>query len=366
MAKIIKAGFIFVGLFLTGIFSVVTAQHMKIYVGTYTSIDGSKGVQFYDFDQATGRTSFLRTLPMSNPSFLAKKGQMLYAVNEDNEGMLSAVDIKSGAVVDVLPTKGAHPCHVALSPNLPVAVVSNYTGGSLILFSLKEDGRLDRQEDFIAFNGNSIDRERQTQSHIHSAFFSADGKQLFVSDLGADLIYVYEIEQKTEGLRFRSIGNIKTKKGGGPRHLVVADDAKTLYSVLELTGELEVFQYKKGGWHSVQVLPIYTKDFIGKHGAADIKISPDRKFVYATNRGDANVIACYEVLRNNTLRAKSITSTGGISPRNLNISENGQWVFVTNQQSNEITVFRRNQKTGELLADRSSSISISKPVCLIY
>lgn len=349
-----------------GLFSTAVAQTTTLYVGTYTAKGGSDGIQCYEFDESNGQTSFKSTLKMSNPSFLAKSGKVLYAVNEDNEGMVSAVDLQTGALLNQLPTKGAHPCHVAVSSSLPVIVVSNYSGGSLTLFSINENGSLGQQEDFIQFNGSSVNTDRQSKSHIHSAFFAKDGKRLFVSDLGADLIYVYEVKENSGRFTFHRIDTIAVKKGGGPRHVVVGADVKTLYSVLELTGELAVFQEKDGEWKNTQILPIYATGFAGEHGAADIKISRDGRYIYATNRGDANVIVCYEVLKDKSLRVKDVTSTKGISPRNLNISKSGKWVFVTNQVSNAITVFKRNPKNGTLHAVDSSMIAVQKPVCVIY
>lgn len=353
-------------LLVVGLFSTALAQKSTLYLGTYTGTGGSNGGQCYDFDDATGHASFVKTLEMSNPSFLAKKGDVLYAVNEDNEGMVSAVDLKTGKILNALSTNGAHPCHVAVSSSLPVIAVSNYSGGSLVLFSVTEDGRLNKQEDFIPFKGSSINKERQSASHIHSAFFSTDGKKLFVSDLGADLIYVYEVSKAGDGFALRPVDKIQVKKGGGPRHLVVAD-AKTIYSVLELTGELEVLQQdNKGDWKSKQVLPIYEKGFVGEHGASDVKMSADGKYVYAANRGDANVIVCYEVLKNKALRLRTVTPTGGVSPRNLNISNNGAWVFVSNQVSNTVTIFQRDSRKGTLNAVDTATIAVSKPVCVIY
>ncbi|TDQ76710.1 lactonase family protein [Sphingobacterium yanglingense] len=357
---------VFLGLSVPGFFLNVQAQTAKLYVGTYTSAGGSEGVQLYDFEAATGASTFSGTIPMDNPSFLARKGQMLYAVNENNEGRVTAIDLESRAIMGTLPTKGAHPCHVSLSPTKPVLVVSNYSSGSLALFSLKDDGSLNQEEDFIQFKGSSINKDRQSSSHIHSAFFSKDGSRLFVSDLGADLIYIYEIQQEGTRYSLQRVDSISTPKGSGPRHVVVSDDAKCIYAVLELTGEVAVFQQKNNQWVNTQVLPVYDEGFKGEHGGADIKMSVNGKFVYATNRGDANVIACYEVMKNKMLRLKSIVSTGGNSPRNLNISADGNWGFVTNQISNQISVFKRNTRTGALAINESVAISVSKPVCLIF
>ncbi|ERJ60569.1 lactonase family protein [Sphingobacterium paucimobilis] len=361
-----RVGAFFLGILISVLFSDLIAQTTKFYVGTYTSPTGSKGVQLYDFEVHTGKSVFSNTIPMDNPSFLARKGQVLYAVNENNEGRLTAIDLENNTIIGALPTKGAHPCHVAISPTQPVAVVSNYTGGSLLLVSLKEDGSLDREEDFIQFKGSSVNKDRQSGSHVHSAFFSADGSKLFVSDLGADLIYIYGVEQKGDGYSLHRIDSIPTPKGTGPRHVVVSDDARCVYAVLELTGEVAVFHEKDSRWVNTQILPIYAEGFVGEHGGADIKISKDGKFIYATNRGDANVVASYQVKKDKTLHLKSILSTGGNSPRNLNISEDDSRVFITNQISNQITVFKRNKHTGALEAEKSAWVDVSKPVCLIF
>ncbi|MDR2284398.1 MAG: lactonase family protein, partial [Sphingobacterium sp.] len=208
MINLSKVFAVFLGLSVPSLFLNIQAQTAKLYVGTYTSAGGSEGAQLYDFEVATGASTFSGTIPMDNPSFLARKGQMLYAVNENNEGRLTAIDLESRAIVGTLPTKGAHPCHVSLSPTKPVLVVSNYSSGSLVLFSLKDDGSLNQEEDFIQFEGSSINKGRQSSSHIHSAFFSADGSRLFVSDLGADLIYIYEIQQKGARYSFHRIDSI--------------------------------------------------------------------------------------------------------------------------------------------------------------
>lgn len=361
--KTIANFFVLLSLMLGGSPYATYAQHTKMYVGTYTSNSDSKGVYIFDFDEKTGQAILSSTIVMSNPSFLARKGNILYAVNEDTQGQLSAYDLEKGILLNQYSTEGMHPCHVALSPVIPVAVVSNYSSGSLCLYSLNEDGSIAHMDDFLQFKGSGPDKKRQEGPHIHSAFFTKDGSEVYVSDLGTDKIYVFSIEQRDGKYKFVKRHEIPTKAGGGPRHLAFSEDQQTFYSILELTGEVQVFRKSANEWKSVQILPLYSPGFDGEHGGADIKITEDGSYVLATNRGTANVLCIYEILKDGKLKKRQITSVLGDSPRNLNVSPSSNHVFITNQNTNNLIILPFQQgKVGEKLQE----IEIPKPVCVIF
>lgn len=343
----------------------LSAQVKPLYVGSYTS-NGSKGVHIYNFDESSGNAVLQQVIAASNPSFLARKDHILYMVLENTEGEVAAYDLRKNQFLNTLPTRGAHPCHISLSPTAPLVVVSNYSGGSLALYSLLPNGDLDKMEDFKAFNKSSVNKERQAQSHIHSAFFSDDGQYLFVSDLGADLIYQFKIVgDQTSGYRFVLVHEIKTKVGGGPRHVVITENGRRIYVVLELTGELEVFEESNGKWASKQVVPIYHHGYHGEHGAGDIKMTADKKFIYATNRGDAHVVGVYEVLKSGKLKQVQLLSVGGESPRNVQLSPDEKWVLIANQKTGHIQIFERNEQTGKI-TQRDKTLEVPSAVCSIF
>lgn len=340
------------------------AQKLPLYIGTYTSGSQSEGVYLYNFNQKNGEATFQQSIAMSNPSFLARNGHILYAVNEDTEGKVTAYNLKTNQILSQMDTGGAHPCHIAYSTAFPILLVSNYSGGSLSMYSLEKDGAIRRLEQHIQFTSSSVDKQRQDAAHIHSAFFSKNGKRAYVSDLGADLIYEYGIEKHDDTYTLKELSCIEVKKGGGPRHLTFTKDENVLYSVLELTGEIEVLRKVGGNWESHQVIPIYDNYFEGEQGAADIKISQDGKYVYATNRGAANVIVTYEVLKDGKLKQVQVLPVGGISPRNLNLSPNNKWLFVGNQESQQVSIFEINRDGS--LHKSSHEIKVPKPVCVIF
>jgi 6-phosphogluconolactonase len=99
-------------------------------------------------------------------------------------------------------------------------------------------------------------------------------------------------------------------------------------------------------------------------GAADIHVSPDGEFLYASNRGDANELIIFKIDRENgKLEKTAHQSTLGKAPRNFNFDPSGKFLLAANQSSDEIVIFNRDEKSG-LLTDTKNRISVGKPVCL--
>lgn len=347
--------------------STLFAQTIPMVLGSYTRTDNSKGLYIYDFDAQTGLTTLRTDMILSNPSFVAQRGHMLYTVNENQVGAVSALQWNDKVLTlqNTLPSQGAHPCHIVLHPRLPLLVVSNYSSGSLVLYSLAADGKLKRQEDLIQFTGSGADTVRQKSPHVHSAFFNVQGDRLYVSDLGTDRIIEYTIDQTGETYAFRQLSVIQALAGTGPRHLSINAAGDKIYSVEELTATLSYYENKNGQWLRKQSLRINPEGFVGKQGAADIKITPDGKHLYATDRGDANVIAHYKIKKNGQLQKINVYSVLGRSPRNFNFSPDGKFLLIANQQSNEVVIYKRNIRTGAL-KDSKQRIGVSQPVCIVF
>lgn len=349
----------------------VFSQKMDFYIGTYTENTASEGIYKYSFDPNTGDVEFVNSIRTPNPSFLSKSGDRLLAVNElgNGKGGLSLFDISNGQMVflDSAGTGGDHPCHVITNKNGTVVLVSNYSGGSLATFGLAHDRRKIIAQEVLAYGGSGPNKDRQNAPHIHSAFFDQQDL-IYVSDLGTDQIYIYRLDLSSGAgfsIKLGEVSVVNTLLGGGPRHLDFHHAGNTLYSLQELTGQLAVFQKEGDEWTLKQVLSIFGDGYEGQQGAADVKISPDGKYVYATNRGEANVIVLYEVLPNGLLEWKEQYPTKGSGPRNFNFSPDGNFLLVANQQSNEVVIFQRDQVTGELI-DTGKRIAVPAPVCIVF
>lgn len=353
----------------------ILAQHVHLIIGTYTDNGKSEGIYVYDFDMAAGTAALVSTTVSDNPSFLALSadGKYLYTVNEngDGKGAVSAYayDDEAGTLtfLNRQLTQGDHPCHVATDSLGTHVIVSNYSGGSISVFPIGPAGSLGGMVQQIHHQGNGPDPQRQLAPHVHSAFFNPDETQLFVQDLGTDQVNIYDFqpENLTAPLSV-AVPFIETVPGGGPRHVAISADGRFLYVVLEMAASVAVYQQREGRWIAIQEESINEADFDGADGAADIRLSPDGKFLYASNRGDANTLAIYGVdAASGKLTRVGNQSVLGRGPRNFTLSPDGKYMLVANQQTDEVVIFGRDTDTG-LLTDTGNRIAAGSPVCLVF
>jgi 6-phosphogluconolactonase len=347
-------------------------QNANLVLGTYSK-KGSKGIYLYNFDTTTGKAVLLSNTDSSvNPSFLtlSKDRQFVYAVGEVDEGKVSVYAVKNNQLVLLQQrvTKSANPCYVTLSPDQRTLFVANYTGGSITSYHRFADGLLSNPQQFIQHQGSSIIKERQDKAHVHSTIFSPDGKYLLTPDLGMDEVAIYPFNANASpSLNVEKASIIKSTPGSGPRHLAFSKNGKYLYIVEEISGTVTVYNYSKGKAVFLQKVLLHAADYKGIPGSADIHLSPDGLYLYASNRGTENNIAKLNILPNGKLVSNSIQyfSTQGEKPRNFNITADGKWLLVGNQDSDTIVIFKRNLSNGDLIPT-GNTISVSMPVCIQF
>ena len=344
----------------------------NLLVGTYTK-KGSQGIYVLSFDTSTGKAvEISHTNGCINPSYLtiSKDHAQVYAVNESTEGKVSVYEFADNKLnlVQEKSSKGADPCYIQLSPDQTNLFVANYSSGSITSYHRFADGRLSNPQQFIQHSGSSINKSRQEKAHLHGVFFSSDGKYVLTPDLGSDEISIYPYQIKNgPPLQLQKASKIQSEPGAGPRHLCFSKNGKYLYVIEELTGTISVYNFVKGVAHFIQKVNLHPSNFKGMAGSADIHLSPDDLYLYATNRGNENNIVCLKVLPGGKLDQKSIQyySTEGKSPRNFTLNKEGNWLLVANQDSDNIIAFRRNIQTGAL-SSQGVSIKLSMPVCLLF
>lgn len=354
----------------------------NLLVGTYTG-SGSDGIYVYRFDTDSGRVSPVSSAKAENPSYLvaSRDGRHVYAVNElpgdagpaSVRGGVSAFDFdaKTGALkfVNRVSAQGNDPCYLSLSPDGRYLVVANYSvasdpGGSFSVFPVEATGALGAAVLNVHHEGTGPVKGRQDGAHVHSTVFSPDGKYLFVQDLGADKLYSYRYTPDgSRGL----IGPTESrytlaKAGSGPRHLVFGANGRFAYVTNELNASVDVYRYDDGRLAHVETVPMTAPGFAGKVGGGALHLSPDGRFLYATNRGDANDIVIYAVnAADGKLTLVGRQSSLGKTPREFAIDPSGKWLIVGNQDSDSVFVFRRDIASGRL-EPNPARIRIDKPV----
>ena len=355
-------------LFLFPVFAQEYTYHLLI--GTYTNTGKSQGIYSFDLNMKTGvDTQKSVATGVSNPSFLTitPDKKFVYSVNESSNGGAAnsfSFNEKNGklTLLNTSQTNSDGPCYITSTDNH--VFTANYGGGSLSVFGRKADGTLTNTEQVIQHVGKSINTERQNEPHVHQVILSPDKKYLLVNDLGTDKVTVYKYNPAATSNVLIPFDTLSVKPGSGPRHSVFSKDGKKLYLIHEIDGSVSVIRMNDGKLSLIQQTTVVKNDKV-VIGAADIHLSPDEKYLYATNRGTANDITCFSVDKEGKLTFKQQISTGGDGPRNFAISPDGKYILVAHQKTNNIVIFKRDSKTG-LLTKTDKQIEVGAPVCVLF
>ena len=364
--------------FLLALLSVISisasSQKSFLFIGGYNDKAPGKGIYVYSFDAATGKASWIsNTEGIVNPSYLTvdPQGKFVYACTDTRTpgaGSVSAFsfDKKTGAIqfINKQPAGGDNPVYISLHKTRKWVTIGTYTSGTLAVFPLNEDGSLRPFTQNIQHTGNSI-RPNQTKPHVHAVVFSPSHDRLFVPDLGLDKIKIYRFNDKS-ATPLQDTTFTSTKPGGGPRHFTFHPNGKYAYLLEEMGGAVMAYRYNaaKGKLDSLQRILTHPADSVGSFHSADIHVSPDGKFLYASNRTRQNNIAIFSIDKNSgKLKLLGYESTRGTTPRNFVIDPSGKYLLVANQGSGNIVIFKRNLQTG-LLTATGEEIKAPEPTCL--
>lgn len=346
---------------------------LYLIVGTYTTGE-SDGIYVYQFDTISGYSKYKGMVKVDNPSYLAisKDEKFVYSVTETDNATAAAnafsFDKKDGSLklINTQLTGGGDPCYITVDKTGKHVMTANYSGGSLTVFDVEENGALTAATQLISFTGKGTDPQRQTKPHIHCACFSPDGRYLFADDLGTDKIHKFDVNTDASGnyLKIGTPPSFKVADGAGPRHLEFSPNGKFAYLITEMSGAVIAFNYDAINGNLTEIQSIQA-DTLNAKGSADIHVSPDGKFLYASNRLHGDGIAIFSINQADGKLTKVGYQNTDVHPRNFVITPNGKYLLAANRDSDKIQVFLIDKTTG-LLRDTFKSIELDMPVCLKF
>lgn len=310
---------------------------------------GNKGITLFDFDEKSGSLTTLSSNDASeNPSFLSMSENGVLAACEkiktcSVEGYLWDEDGKSLKKAGALSVQGTAMCHVMAWPGRKFASVSNYMTGDFAVVSL-ENGICPK--DLVKLEphfGVGFDSKfRQEAPHVHSTMVSPSGNYLLVADLGLDQVFVYKINCDTGDVELApEASQLHTPPGEGPRHMAFSPDGKFYYLVTEMGCKLFCYSWdeENASFTHLQTQPLLPDDFEGFNLSADIHISSDGKFVYASNRGADSIAVFARDLKNGELSLVTHFKLDGAGPRNFCIAEDSKYLAAACQNSGDLLLY---------------------------
>jgi len=341
-----------------------------------TSPSTSQGIYAYNFDSATGELAQIGlAVAAENPTFfvLSPDGKMVYSVNEvrqfegKNMGSVSSFtfDKKKASMANVnkVGSMGGGPTHITVDHTGRCVFAANYGGGSVVSFRVDDQGRLSEAVSFFQYPPEGEKR----RSHAHRVTVSPDNRFLLVNDLGLDVIHVYRLDAATAKLTPHDPPVWKAKTGYGPRALRFHPNGKWAYCVNELKPTVNVLEWdsKNGVLTTLQDISLVPEGYQGLAAPADIVFDKKMRFAYVASRLD-DFMATFTVSpKTGKLTFLEKTSCGGKRPRHLALDPSDGWLLVANQDSDLISVFPRDKKTGRL-SNSGKSFPLARPECLVF
>jgi len=348
-------------------------------VGTYTDLDAlahqphapSSGEGIYGLTMTTdGKLVEREVVKSLNPAVLIPHSSepMMYAIVETIQGtgdveQYQVASDSSLSLVDSFSASGKSTCYLALSPQKDVAIVINYWDAIIELVRVDESGKLGEQiQSFKQYYRPTTewrqveDREdhwtnRQVGPHAHCAHFWKDW--VFIPDLGENAVFQYRYNPDEKQLRPDT--HIEFEPGSGPRHMAMHPSLDICYISNELFNTVCVAALDDTE-PTVKKARLVPQQYVSTlenreqtSYVSEIKLSPDSRFLYVSNRGD-NSLAIFKVLDDGKLDRIGLVPTGGKFPRHFSITPCGNAIIVANQDSSKLVLFHRDIETGLLSA----------------
>lgn len=364
-----------------------------LYVGTHRRPhrdeppDIAFGIYAFGKEGPADRLSALGMTEAAQPGWIAfhPSRRFLYAVNEvrnfgsvDVGGVSAyAIDPKSGMLKLLNARRTAPlPCHCEVDASGHYLLVATVGGGSVHLFPLASDGRLEPEADSHRHSGSSVHPRRQTSPHAHGIGIDRANRFVLVPDLGVDQLMVYELACQRGRLIPRPERSVHLPPGSGPRHVAFDSRARFVYLMNELSATITVFAYDsaRGALRPIQTIDTLPDDFHGLRLGAEIAIHPARPYLYATTRSHGSsgeppvrgldTIVWFEIDEGHgTLRLRGRMPSGGEIPRTFTFDATGERLYVGHQCSGTIVSFEIDSTTGAPVAT-GEVVATPVPVCL--
>ncbi|MSU24025.1 MAG: lactonase family protein [Opitutus sp.] len=342
-----------------------------IFLGTYTK-NGSRGIYAVRLDGATGALS-PPTIAAETPNpawiTLSPDKKFLYAIHASQAQAVGfSVDATRAQLspLPATPSPAAQPpAHLAVDASGRTLIAANYREGYVASMPIGADGSLGAPT-AIKHTGQGPNPTRQDKSYVHSVTLSPDNRFAVVCDLGLDKIFTYALDPATAQLTPANPPWVATAPGAGPRHFKFGVDGKHAYALNEINNTVAAYDYDatRGALTPRQTLPTLPADFKGETTSAEVRVHPNGKFLYSSNRGHDS-LAVFAIATTGLLTPVEIVPSGGKVPRNFAFSPDGTWLVCAHQDSNNLTVFRVDASTGRLTRTAHTA-NVPAAVCMLF
>jgi len=319
----------------------------------YVSQAPEQQIRVYELDPAMGTLADVQTVSVNGtPGSLTTDPhrQFLYASLRTTSSLASfRIEPTTGKLTFInavtLPA-GENAAHVATDRTGRWLVSASYSGGTVVVHGLGSDG---------AIQSPAI-QTVVTAKTAHCVAINRANNRLFVPHVTPNAVYQFKLDPATGRLT-----DAGTVPGGmehaGPRHLAFHPTGSFAYTSDEQGSSITGYHIGEGGLTAFQTLSTLPADFQGKNSTAEVKVHPNGRFVWVSNRGHDSLAGFSIDAENGRLTAIGQTPTEK-TPRSFEIDPSGRFLFGAGEGSGSLAIFRIDAEKGAL--ERIKTLSIGK------
>jgi 6-phosphogluconolactonase len=324
----------------------------------FVACAGGGAVDTLSLDPLSGQLEHVSRaagLPKVTALTLDPAGTLYAGVNgEPRRTVALALDPMSGTASPVGAREvPATTCFLSLRPDRGVLFSASYHEGLMAAYAVPQDS--------AGPDGSAGPvTEYRSGPNTHSAVPSPDGRFVYAASLGTDRISWFPLDAgagaaaASGGSVVRAAGHVDASRGSGPRFLRHSADGRRVYVSHERTGTVDVYS-RDAGSGALELLertsaveglglepgpirsPSTPDPGPGVVWCADIRLTPDERFVYVTERS-TSTIAAFAVGRGGRLSFLRRTETEA-QPRGIGIDPSGGWLLACGERSGRVTSY---------------------------
>lgn len=230
-------------------------------------------------------------------------------------------------------------CYIATDKTGRFLLCASYQGSLLAVYAIGSDGRVaDRPMQTLA-----------TRPNAHAIMTDPSNRFLFASCLGGDILMQQRFDAVSGRIAPNSPAEISTARGAGPRHFVFHPNRRWVYLLNELDATVNVYAFDdaKGLLRAIETVSAMPPGSTAKPSAADIHVTPDGRFLYASERATSTIAAFAIDAGTGRLSSRGNFPTE-TQPRGFAIDPRAAFLLAVGQQSHGLTVYAIDRDTGRL------------------
>jgi len=336
------------GSFVGALLMSATAASAATYM--YVGNAGTNEIIVFSLNPKNGELTEMEKLTV--PGITKAGGSMPMAVSPNKKflyvGFRGEPQVAAAFAIDGKSGKLKHLGNGKLADSMPYIhtdrsgkflLAASYPGHKVTVNPIGADGVVQEPKQILA-----------TPPNAHAILTDKSNRHVLVPSLGGDVVNQFKFDPASGTLSANEPAGTKTSEKAGPRHFRFSSNEKFVYLLNELDATIYVFDYdsKKGTLgRRVQMVSAMPPGVQVKPWAAELKLTPDGKYLYASER-TSSTLSAYKVDGASGVLTPVATISTEEQPRAFAIDPTSKFLYVVGEKSDKMTAYAIDAKTGKL------------------